>query len=344
MFRIFPLYQNDDIVSIDLKHTNIENIIRLKDAISNKDLKLVENHCLCDRNRQETDVVISEKDRYGLPIPQILCSKCGLIRSKFVFDKESNNVFYAKYYRGIYAQNSETPMESLWADQYCRGKSVLRLIESVVELSEINHVVEIGTGMGGILMPFKEMGKFVKGYDFDKDYIEYGKEKGLDLYCGDFYDYTIGQSFDLLILSHVFEHFLNPLYELRRILDKIKVGKYVYIEVPGIFNIDKAYNTPILYFQNAHTYNYFKDYLVEIFESFGLRVVYGDEICRFVVQRISGQIPDVHEINSDKLTIYPSMIKKYLFIIKHKKIHNFVLLFRRILNKCNFCGSNTRLY
>ena len=317
MFQL-PLYKNDNQCSINTQYTSLDNIERLKGAIQEGELSLVENQCLCCNPNREKDLVITEKDRYGFAVPQLLCSKCGLIRSKWVFNEESNNLFYSKYYRGIYAQDIKTPYESLFKDQYNRGKNILALIEGILQLNEIHDIAEIGSGMGGIILPFYEKGCQVRGFDYDEDYLEYGRRKGLSLICGDFYDYVSDESCDLLIMSHVFEHFLHPLYELRRLIRKVRINKFLYIEVPGIFNIDKVYKSPILYFQNAHVYNYYKDYLWFLFEDFGLHVLYGDESCRFIVRRVKRDIPEVDFIYSDKLSKYPQLIANYLITTKEK--------------------------
>ena len=54
------------------------------------------------------------------------------------------------------------------------------------------------------------------------------------------------ESIDLLILSHVMEHFTNPIEEMIEVIKKVTINKYLLIEVPGIFYMDKVYLYPIL--------------------------------------------------------------------------------------------------
>ena len=329
----FPLYDNDGKCVLSAKFTNKGNISNLKQLIREGKLILIENHCMCKNEHTEQDIVISEKDRYGFAIPQVLCSKCGLIRSRFVFDEISNSVFYANYYRGIYAQNIDKPMDSLWNDQYNRGLRILNFIKNIISLDDISNLSEIGTGMGGVLMPFKEVGFHVSGCDFDERYIEYGKQKGLDLYCGSFYDFTCDDSCDLIILCHVLEHYLDPIKELKKILPKLKNNRYLYVEVPGIFSISKTYKNPLLYFQNAHVYNFYKDFLWTFFESLGLYVVYGDEVCRFVVQKKSKDIPNIETIYTNNLSNYPTIIANYLINAQTVwRKERFLLFIRKVAN------------
>lgn len=106
--NLFPLYVNDGICVVENTPLIKDNIEKFKKAIKIKELKFVENRCLCHNEHPENDIVISEKDRYGFAIPQVLCSKCGLIRSKIVLDEPSNRLFYEKYYRGIYLASTST--------------------------------------------------------------------------------------------------------------------------------------------------------------------------------------------------------------------------------------------
>lgn len=280
-----PLYVNDNKARLHLDKAQLQGLALLKEDIQKKKLVLRKNRCLCNNTDSNKDILISEKDRYGLPIPQILCSKCGIIRSQVVFDDSSNNLFYEKYYRTIYTTKS--PSESFFREQQDHGKQFINLLEDNNILPQINDVVEIGCGAGGILKPFKDSGKNIKGFDFDQQYLNFGIKEGLSLFNGDYTSFLKDESCDLIILSHVLEHFLNPIEEIWNILKKIRVGKYLLVEIPGIYNIKNAYVDPLLYFQNAHIYNFHEKHLRIFFESFNLKVIVGDETAIFVCQKQS---------------------------------------------------------
>ena len=57
-----------------------------------------------------------------------------------------------------------------------------------------------------------------------------------------------GGEFDLIILSHIVEHFLDPVGEVRKITDHLSASGVLYIEVP---NADLFCPGGL---QNAHTY------------------------------------------------------------------------------------------
>ncbi len=89
-----PLYKNDLVPMLPLSEFQKASINNLINDINDNILILENNHCLCGNNNTEKDIIISEKDRYGIPAQQLICSKCGLIRSQKKFDDQSNIKFY----------------------------------------------------------------------------------------------------------------------------------------------------------------------------------------------------------------------------------------------------------
>lgn len=325
----FPLWHNDGKPAASFSKWNRANVTILHNTIKNGSLHLVENHCLCKNEHPEKDTIVSEKDRFGLPIPQVLCSKCGLIRSAVVFDEKSNNFFYEKYYRGVYTSNC--PSNVFFQKQTETGEAAINLIKEHVDFDKIATVVEIGCGAGGILLPFKNAGKTVTGYDFDEKYLKYGQEKGLNLFYGDFYSQTEDNSCDLIIMNHVFEHLLSPLDELKKLLPKLKTNGYIYFEVPGIYCISWCYPDPLTYFQNAHVYNFYEQQLKILFQMFGIKVIYSDERCTFICQKTTDTIPNVDCIYDESLATYPQTNAEYLIECKEKYDNSTKINFKKSL-------------
>lgn len=301
--------------AMELADFNREAVANFQSLLDGGQLHLVKNRCLCDNQNESKDITVSGKDRYGFAIPQILCSKCGLIRSGLVLDEESNNKFYQYYYRNIYT--AHLPIDQYFDRQTNRGAEVLKLVEEHIDISELAEVAEIGCGAGGLLLPFQDRGIETVGFDFNEEYLQYGNSKGMHLLWGDFHTLAKEKRFDLIILSHVFEHYTNPLQELQRILEKVKINGYIYIQVPGIYSIPLHYKDPLTYFQNAHVYNFFEHHLRVLFESFGLKVIYGDERCTFLVQKVEDETPQVEEVFDESLTEY--FEKNANFLISCKK-------------------------
>ena len=307
-----PLYINDYKSTVNLSDFQIESINIMLSDIDNNILILKDNNCLCRNDNSKNDILLSEKDRYGIPVNNMICSKCGLIRSEKIFDEKSNILFYQKYYRNIYVGLNK-PNNQFFEDQIKRGEAFISLIKKHINLNDIKNVLEIGCGSGGIIYPFNELNISCRGIDYNEEYLEYGRLKGLSLISGDYKNTIQDNSTDLLILSHVMEHFTNPIKEMVEVIKKINHDKYLLVEVPGIFFIKKIYFDPILYFQNAHVINYYHYYLTIFFKKLGLEVMYGDERCIFLLKKYKNwTAPTIDCIYDESMSNYPVIINKYI--------------------------------
>lgn len=164
------------------------------------------------------EILIAKKDRYGLPLETVVCENCGLIRTYSQMDEASQYLFYSKYFRNI-EEGLETDLDSI-NKRYESEK--LKGVPKYVSKDSI--VVELGCGGGWKLLPYHNRGYKYYGFDYDKDFINLGRKRGLNIYCGDLQEaFNMGIKADYVILSHVLEHVKNPvlfLKELKIILNK----------------------------------------------------------------------------------------------------------------------------
>ena len=98
----FPIWRNDDKSIVSLNKLQKDTILKFKTKIKNGEYKLVPNPCLCGNTNEFIDIVVAEKDRYGIPCCNVLCKKCGIIRLKERLDDYSTSEFYRNEYRDIY--------------------------------------------------------------------------------------------------------------------------------------------------------------------------------------------------------------------------------------------------
>lgn len=299
-FIKFPIWMNDGKAVEKLNDLQSKQIESFLKKVENNEYKFVDNFCLCGNKNETLDILITEKDRYGMPCDNILCRNCGLIRLRNKLDNNSTSEFYKNEYRDIYV-GMEQPSDDFFDAQAQRGQVFFTLISNHIDMQEIKTVFEIGCGAGGILYPFHENSKNVSGCDFGEKYLKYGQDKGFNLYQGEInQSITPRDSQDLIILSHVMEHFCNPLETMSEIIEFIEPNKYLLVEVPGIFDIKKTYFNPVRYFQNAHVYNYYYYYLKIFFEALGLEIIYGDERCTFLLKKPLEWIKKENIIVEDK--------------------------------------------
>lgn len=209
--------------------------------------------CLCGDSH---DTLLAAKDRYGLTVHTQLCMACGQLRTSPRMTGAAYQAFYRDHYRDLYV-GKEVDKEVFFANQFAHGEKIAEFLAS--HQVNFQQVLEIGCGAGGILQAFAEQGCDVVGLDLGTEYIAFGQQKGLQLLPVTSATYLANHTrrFDLIILSHVFEHFTDTAAELACIARLLKPGGMLYIEVPGVKNLHNSYECDFLrYLQNAHTYHF----------------------------------------------------------------------------------------
>jgi len=99
------------------------------------------------------------------------------------------------------------------------------------------NVLEIGPGAGDLLIFLKEQGFQVCGVELDTNNAHRIRERGISCYLGDL-DCIVNeiapQTFDAVVLCHVFEHLYHPKQTLKTIYSLLNEGGIVYITLPNI--------------------------------------------------------------------------------------------------------------
>lgn len=268
-----------------------------RDAIISGEIKQNE-HEKCPLCFNEDGILIAEIVRLGIPCRTVICKGCGLVFNDSFFPEESQEVVYKKFY-GKINFNGLSPEESFSKrtkpDAYSWKRFAYISLQLGDNLGNINTVFEIGCRDGCNLLPFHLAGKEVVGCDFDEDYLAVGRKRGLNLICGGT-DSLIatGMKADLVILSHVFEHFVDLDKEIAKIKNILTDNGYIYVEVPGLFNWNRkrcnalaedgyrSTNDFLSYLQSVHNYHFDLEKISIFFERAGFKMVTGDEWVRAI--------------------------------------------------------------
>jgi 2-polyprenyl-3-methyl-5-hydroxy-6-metoxy-1,4-benzoquinol methylase len=289
------------------EHKRMMAVYAFSNKIETKIYKLQPNPCLCQNNDQKLDICIAEKASFAIPVKTMFCKKCGLMRSKKILDKKSTILFYKNDYRNIYTICED----ETFSHDLKRGEMFFDLIKKNNILPEIKDILEIGCGSGANLLPLLKNEKNCIGYDLGTNYLRKGKNLGLDLRYGELYDVCKNSDEqDLIILSDVLEHLVDPIDAINTIIKKIRPLKFLLVKVPGLFSRKRILQE----LQNAHVIQYFyKKYLEVFFEHLNLKVIYGDEICTFILQKpIDWQENTKRIIYSKKLDPWIKKIENHL--------------------------------
>ena len=266
---------------IKLAETQVQSLLEFQGKVKQETYTFEDSSCLCGDPK---GIIITDRDRYCLPVRTYLCTSCGTLRTSPRLDEPSLSAFYEQDYRSIYVGNPQAPDE-FFEQQKIHGVSISEFVWKTIKPEKDLTVFDVGCGAGGTLIPFKNLGCKVFGCDLGSQYLHRGISAGLTLEHGGVASlYQYGKA-DLVILSHVLEHFPQPLETLKNISEGMSENGYLYIEVPGIFNIHNAYKDPLLYFQNAHFYHFTLSTLTFLLQQAGFELVKGDNAVQALYQK-----------------------------------------------------------
>ncbi|MBO5368706.1 class I SAM-dependent methyltransferase [Methanocorpusculum sp.] len=271
---------------LPLNKTQEESKNRLIEKLDSGEYQYEEYICECGSTAKDFEV-IAKRDRYGLPVETKICTNCGLLMTNPRMNQDSYNNFYSYEYRGLYGGNPDAD-EDFFQDQVKHGEAIIDYIKNNTYISKIKTVLEIGCGAGGILYAFYKQGFDVTGVDLGDEYLNYGRKYGLNLHKGNSTQ-LIPKKYDLIILSHVLEHFLDLKSELKTIAELLTDEGILYVEVPGIKAIKKNYRSDILlYLQNAHIRHFTLNTLNQTMMKYNFNLISGDEEIHslFIILRI----------------------------------------------------------
>lgn len=251
-------------------------------AIENKELDLCERDvCLCGSHNKSK---IASIDRFGLNFSSYICKKCGLIFTSPYICDSSLPLYYNNFYHPLHFGTAE-PIEDLYAKG--QGSKIFNFVEAYLNSADI-RILEMGAGCGTNLLEFANVAKnnnvavVCYGTEYNKDYVKHGNKKGLRLTSNSIKEYAnrTNDKFDLIILSHVFEHLTDP-FDTLNCLKKISHrDTMLYIEVPGILDLKTRYVYDcdfLKYLTHAHTFNFSLSSLKATLNQCGFELVYGNE-------------------------------------------------------------------
>jgi|TARA_B110000027_G_C16112659_1_gene298503 hypothetical protein len=192
---------------------------------------LEENYCLC---MAKNDQYISRLDRYSVLFDTVICKNCGLVRANKYYKTENVIDLYKNHYRKIMSNNEVFIRPSdLFENQINTSIAKFNLIKNKAnfKLNDLK-ILDLGGGAGGALQHFK-VGNELYLADYFDPYLDYAKTKGINVIKGGIENITFKP--DIIILSHVIEHWSDFEYQIKNLINIQKKNQTInYIEFPGI--------------------------------------------------------------------------------------------------------------
>ena len=282
--RLMPKSAKGPTSRDSVEQTALSNLLR---ALESGALSTVQVDCpVCGCSESEQ---IASIDRRRLPVRTVRCFGCPTLYSRFRLTEDSLRDFYESYYRTAFGGMRE-PTFDWFESQTATGRRILAEIQSFPQFKASlkgRRVLEIGTGAGGVLIPFKESGAQVIGLDLDENFLEFGRSRGLDLRFGGVDSVQNVGPVDIVILKDVLEHLPNPLRALKDIRQILSDDGVLYVHVPGLQSLGSLgyLNDLLRYLQIAHLCHYTEESLVFLCEKADLRVVQSNRLATVMCVR-----------------------------------------------------------
>jgi SAM-dependent methyltransferase len=136
--------------------------------------------------------------------------------------------------------------------------------------------LEVGCAGGDLLERLSARGiDRVVGVEISDDACAVARAKGLHVFHGTLEELQTDQRFDVIFMSHVVEHVVDPVDTLRTVHDLLRPGGVVYIETPNVGALDARTFGPnwgLIHFPR-HTYLFDKRTIAGVVRRAGLTVV-----------------------------------------------------------------------
>ena len=183
----------------------------------------------------------------------VACSNCGLV----VMNPMPTEDELKEYYRNNYWALSDDMVINHLKKQHSRTLHVLKYVESNLyphAFKNLSSVLEVGSSFGVTLHEFgahiEKRGKKASLFAIEpsENSVRIGRKyyKSVNMLGRTLEELRNHKAaFDFVILSHVLEHFSNPVASLKLVADKMAESSIVYIEVPNFYG-----HTSVAYVHN----------------------------------------------------------------------------------------------
>ena len=237
-----------------------------------------------------------------------ICQNCNLYVTG-----ESSGEIEAKvldyYDKDFWDDARKSGLSDDYSDSYSQGR--FRLWSSQFKyckdyIKTETKILEIGSGHGESIKQFDLLGFQVTGIEPDKKNVENIQKnlKHSKIIHGKAESFQLESKYDLIWMSHVFEHLTKPIEFLQHIRKNLKSDGIIFIEVP---NVEKK-NDHRKFTGTPHAYNYSKLSLMNIVKKSNYKIIKCE--CMKSPRKYQGLINKIFKksFNRDFYRYYPKLV------------------------------------
>jgi SAM-dependent methyltransferase len=201
--------------------------------------------------------VVGTRDRYWMPLRNVLCSGCGLVFLDPMPTADDIERYYREEYREHYHGDSKPRAKSLLRDERGARERVALLAPL---LRKGDRVLDIGAGTGAFVAAASAAGWKAEGIEPHQGFAAFGRDHyGATIHATLLEDAPLADgSFDLVSSSHVFEHLRTPDAAFARVHRVLKPGGTFHIHVP---DISDPLRTPSARWHFGHVHGFTRETL-----------------------------------------------------------------------------------
>jgi len=216
--------------------------------------------CSCRRS-----LPFDRREFHGRLVENRICQGCGLVfQSPHMTEAEAASFYVAEY--RLLQEGTTDPTTRNISIQNARSASLYNFTQPV--LSTITRHLDIGCSMGILLQHFKRIfSNQAVGVEPGETHRMLAIKEGLTVYATVEDLQKAGEArFDLISMSHVLEHFPDPVATLIHLRESVLTpGGWLLIEVPNLYAHDS--------FEVAHLFAFSPHTLQEVLDKSGFEVV-----------------------------------------------------------------------
>ena len=204
----------------------------------------------CNLCGNEDIELVSERDRDGNALRNVICKNCGLVWVDPRPSADEISEFYSSSYRVEYKGAYQPKAKHAYRET---RRAIARLDRLMRVYKPGMKILDVGSGAGFFPYVLSKKCIDVTGIEPNKGYAEYARnELGLEgIIVGNLFDYDGEKVFDLITIHHVYEHLAEPCASLQRLFLLLKDDGLVIMEIP---NIEATYHAPDNIFHLGHLY------------------------------------------------------------------------------------------
>jgi 2-polyprenyl-3-methyl-5-hydroxy-6-metoxy-1,4-benzoquinol methylase len=187
---------------------------------------------LCPLCEHDHTALVTRRRERGLTFATVECLNCGLVYHNPVIEDQDRldaAVSHRQWHTGVAAgfPRQLRKLEKRWNLQW-------PMIQPVFQPG--CRVLEVGCGLGLVGARLQSLGAQVWAVEPDPEQAAYARDHhGLTVFCGRFEEAALEAApFDLILASHVIEHFPDPLAFLRRVRTCAGPETWLFLETPNI--------------------------------------------------------------------------------------------------------------